>query len=113
MQIILPQAQTKIMVLFYVLLIAYLFAVNFYGVILLRAQRDEVYGDDGKWHSGDGKLMLTALLGGATGIFITMFLLRFRLKNMLLMLLLPVVAALNLWLVFSAFRSFFPLILLT
>ena len=95
------------MLLLYIIFIVYIVAVNFYAVILLKSQRDESYGDEGKMKSGDGKLILTAILGGAIGIYVTMFILRYRLKNLLLMVLLPVIGVLNVYLIITAFRSGF------
>ena len=95
------------MLLLYIILIVYIVAVNFYAVILLKTQRDESCGDEGKMHCGDGKLILTAILGGAIGIYVTMFILRYRLKNLLLMVLMPVIGVLNVYLFITAFRSGF------
>ncbi len=91
------------MVLLYVIFAAYILAVNFYAVLLIKSQRDE-YGDSEK-AGGDGKLILTALLGGALAIYISMFIMRYRTKNMLLMILLPVIAVINGYLFYVAFRS--------
>ena len=92
------------MVLLYVILATDILAVNFYAVMLLKSQRDE-YGEQESKPSGDGKLILTAILGGALAIYISMFIMRYRLKNLLLMILMPVVAVLNIWFFFLAFRS--------
>lgn len=98
------------MLIFYVLLSVYIVAINVYSVMLLISQRNEYLTDESKLNSGDGKLILSALLGGAIGIYVTMFIMRFKLKNMLLMILLPVIAVLNVWLCVFAFRSGFPFI---
>lgn len=95
------------MLLLYIIFIVYIVAINFYAVVLLKTQRDESCGDEGKMNSGDGKLILTAILGGAIGIYITMFILRYRLKNLLLMVLMPVIGVLNIYLIITAFRSGF------
>lgn len=95
------------MVLLYVLFIVYILAINFYAVMLVRAQRDESVDGDEKARSGDGKLILTAILGGAISIYVSMFIMRYRLKNLLLMILMPVIAVLNVYLAVVAFRSGF------
>ena len=83
------------MILLYIIFAAYIIAVNVYSVMLLLAQRNEYMSDESKLNAGDGKLILSALLGGAIGIYVTMFITRFKLKNMLLMILLPVIGVIN------------------
>ena len=82
------------MLLLYIIFIVYILAVNFYAVILLKSQKDEYADDEAKMNSGDGKLILTAILGGAISIYISMFIMRYRLKNLLLMILMPVIGCL-------------------
>lgn len=98
------------MLLLYIIFAAYIVAVNVYSVILLISQRNEYLMDESKLNTGDGKLILSALLGGAIGIYVTMFITRFKLKNMVLMILLPVIAVLNVWFCVLAFRSGFTFI---
>lgn len=93
------------MLLLYIIIATYIAAVNVYSVMLLLSQRNEFLIDESKLNSGDGKLLLTAILGGAIGIYVTMFITRFKLKNMLLMITLPVIAVLNVWFFIIAFRS--------
>ncbi len=95
------------MLLLYIIFIVYILAVNFYAVILLKTQRDESGEDESKMRGGDGKLILTAILGGALGIYISMFIMRYRIKNLLLMILMPVIAVINVYFCIVAFRSGF------
>ena len=98
------------MILLYIIFAAYIIAVNVYSVMLLLAQRNEYMSGESKLNAGDGKLILSALLGGAIGIYVTMFITRFKLKNMLLMILLPVIGVINVWLCVVAFSSGFTFI---
>ena len=98
------------MLLLYIILATYIAAVNVYSVMLLLSQRNEFLSDESKLNSGDGKLLLSALLGGAIGIYVTMFITRFKMKNMLLMIALPVIGVLNVWFFVLAFRSGFTFI---
>lgn len=101
------KAHTYGMTLLYILLAVYIAAVNFFGYRLLKAQRDaaDMGSDDAP--KGDGKLLLTALLGGAAAIYVSMFCMRYRLTNLLLMIALPVLAVLNFYVFFLGFRSIY------
>lgn len=93
------------MLLLYIIFAVYILAVNVFAVILVKSQRDECIDDGGKAANGDGKLILTAILGGAIAIYVSMFIMRYRLKNLVLMILMPVIAVINVYLVIVAFRS--------
>ena len=94
------------MILLYIIFGVYIAAINFYAVMLIKSQRDE--SDDSQSpKTGDGKLILTAILGGAIALYICMFIMRYRLKNLLLMILLPVIGVLNVYFFITAFRSGF------
>lgn len=95
------------MVLLYILVAVYIAAINFYAVMLIKSQRDEEGDGEEKKHSGDGKIILTAIMGGAIGIYCSMFVMRYRLKNLLLMVLMPVIAVLNIYFFYIAFKSGF------
>ncbi len=100
------------MVLVYIIFTVYILAINFYSVMLLIWQKNEYLSDESKLNSGDGKLILSALLGGAIGIYVAMFITRFKLKNMLFMILMPVIGALNIWFFVLAYRSGFTFVVL-
>ena len=93
------------MLLVYIIIIVYILAVNFYAVLLIKSQRDEFGEDERMKKSGDGKLILTAILGGAISIYVSMFIMRYRTQNLLLMITLPVIGVLNIYLFILAFRS--------
>lgn len=98
------------MLLLYIIFAVYIISVNVYSVILLLSIKNDLLYDEKKPMAGDGKLILSALLGGALGIYVTMFITKFKLKDMTLMILLPVIAVLNLWFFALAFRSGFTFI---
>ena len=93
------------MVFLYILFSVYILAVNFYGIRYAKALRD---GDEaGDSRAGDGKLVLTALLGGAVSIYASLLAMRYRLNSMTLMIFLPVIAVLNVYCFFLGFRSIY------
>ena len=89
------------MLMLYIMFAVYIAAVNVYSVMLVISQRNDCLSDEIKPTYGDGKLLLAALLGGALGIYVTMFIIRFKLKNIVLMILLPIIAVFNVWLIFN------------
>ena len=91
------------MVLLYILLTVYILAVNFYSFRLVKTKRDEL--EAGGEPSGDGKLLLAAVLGGATAIYACMFAMQYRLGNLLLMIAMPVLAVLNIYGFYLGYRS--------
>lgn len=93
------------MLLLYIIFAVYIAAINVYSVMLLISQRNEAADDGQKPNGGDGKLILAALLGGAIGLYVAMFITKYKLKNIVLMILLPVIAVFNVWLTIVAFRS--------
>lgn len=94
------------MTILYVLLAVYVFSINFYAFRLIKTQRDDWEAGECE-RRGDGKLILAAILGGAVAVFAGMFAMRFRLSNLLLMVLMPLLAVLNGYCFFLAFRSIY------
>ncbi len=65
-------------------------------------------GDDENISVSDAKLLVTGVLGGALGIYIFMFIFRYRLKSMVMMILMPLFIALNVYLIATFFsRGFY------
>lgn len=91
------------MVFLYILLTVYIIAVNFYGYRFLKQQRDNI--DEGNCPGGDGKLYLTAFIGGAPGEFLGMFIMRYRLTSLALMIFLPLLSVFNFYCFYLAYRS--------
>lgn len=96
--------------LFYIVFIVYLVAVNLYGVLMLRFQKNAKEDESGETPKiSDAKLFLAAILGGATGIFVFMFIFKYRLKSLFLMVFMPVLIAVNVYLSVLALSGGFGL----
>ncbi len=93
------------MTIVYVCFAVYILAVNFYAFRFLKSQK-EGYETDGEIR-GDGKLLLSALLGGAIAVYVSMFLLHFRLGNLFFMIFMPLLAVLNVYCFFLGFRGIY------
>jgi len=98
------------MTLLYIILIVYLLSINLYAVLLLKEQKKTIDDCDTSNKVNDGKLFVTALLGGATGIYVSMFLMKYRLKSLFLMVFMPVLIAVNIYAVMLILRYNFGII---
>lgn len=97
-------------VLFYIMFIVYLIAINIYGALMLGYQRKaRQNGDEENISIGDSKLFFTGLLGGAMSIYIFMFIYKYRLKSIFMMIVMPVLIVLNVYFSIMFFRSGFGL----
>ena len=92
-------------VLLRILIGVYFLAVNFYSFMLLRSQKSA--RENGEDSVRDIRLYVVAMLGGALGIYIGMLCLKYRLKNFLLMVLMPIFIALTVYLTIIAFINNF------
>ncbi len=84
----------------------YLIAVNVFGFTLVLTQKNQKE-ERAAVTVRDSKLITTAVLGGATGIFVSIFVLKYRLQSMLLMVVMPVIIFLNAYMVISFYSGGF------
>lgn len=119
------------MIILYILLIAYIAAINFYAFLLVKTlaakEREAelerqasplIHSAQDKQNASlspqasppqkmIGKLCITGALGGAITIYVCMFIFKFRRSDLLLMVLMPILGVLNIYLWVLLFRSGF------
>lgn len=116
------------MVILYVLLAAYILAVNFYAFLLVKTLHDKEQEDELNRQAEplissvsptpklterpNGKLLLTGILGGAITIYACMFIFKYKRTDLLLMLLMPLFAVLNVYIWVMLFRNGFSFFVL-
>ncbi|MBR1974527.1 MAG: hypothetical protein IKA20_01600 [Clostridia bacterium] len=120
------------MIIMYIMLIAYILAINFYAFLLVKSLRDkerqeelekqtiplsysvanETAPEQKKTEKGTGKLFITAALGGAITIYVCMFILKYRRADLLLMIAMPLLGVLNVYLWVLLFRSGFSFLMI-
>ncbi|MBR2336704.1 MAG: hypothetical protein IKA61_02025 [Clostridia bacterium] len=94
------------LILIKILVIVYYVAVNVYSFLLLRSQKkNEEEGNCSKIR--DGNLFVTAVLGGALGIYLGAFILRFRTRSLFLMVFMPLLIVINLFFIIVGFINEF------
>lgn len=95
------------MLLLYILFGVYLIAVNIYSFMLVRSQKQASHDRDHTPKNLNGKLLISGFLGGAIAAYAALFLLKFKTDNLLLMIILPILAVLNIYLIIILFRNGF------
>lgn len=112
------------MILLYILVIAYILAVNFYAFLLIKtlkkAQTETAPLQEPstatptpeQTDKSISKLIITGLLGGAITIYVCMFILKYKRDNLLLMVLMPLLSVLNVYAWVLIFRSGFGFLLI-
>ncbi len=91
--------------IFYIIFIVYILAINLYGVIILHFQKKSLTDASERYKVRDFKIILAGLLGGATGIFTFMFIFKHRLKSLFMMVIMPILIALNIYFIVLMFRG--------
>ena len=84
----------------------YFAAINFYSFLLVKKQRDDEDMNE-KQTVKDGKIVLTSLLGGAAGVYISLLVFRYRLDSLLLMVFTPIFLLFNVFIAIYLFASNF------
>ena len=117
------------MILLYILLVAYIVAINFYAFLLVKSLRDQDRLSEAKRQAEPlisatapetpplrdralGKLLLTGALGGAITVYVCMFILKYKRSDLLLMVLMPLLGVLNVYLFVLLFKSGFGFLLI-
>ena len=120
------------MVLLYLLLAAYIIAINFYAFILVKGLRDKEKQADAAKQAQPlstatneaeqpmkpaperylGKLCIAGALGGAITIYTCMFIFKYKRSDLLLMVLMPLLGVLNVYLFVLLFKSGFGFLLI-
>ena len=93
-------------VLIRVLVITYLVAINIYSFLLMVFQKKQVEENSNKTIK-DGKLFVTGMLGGALGVYLAMFILSYRLSNLLLMVTMPLLIVVTIYIIIVGFQGNF------
>ena len=95
-----------------IILVVYLIAINLYSFILLRSQKIS-FDEGNECAVKDGKLFIAGLLGGALAIYVSMFIFKFRLQSLFLMVIMPVLIVVNAYIVITCFSQNFGFIIET
>ena len=93
-----------------IVVITYIIAINVYSYLLVLTQKKQME-EHLKSSVRDSKLFVAGLLGGALGVYIAMFTLSFRLQNLFLMVVMPILIVLNLYLIILAFINNFGFVI--
>lgn len=93
------------MVIFVRAIIAtYIIAVNVYGFLLIHFQKKESEENE-QTTIRDSKLFIAGLVGGAIGIYASMFVHGYRLKSMFLMIIMPILIVMNIYIFIVGFTG--------
>ena len=93
------------MALFFIIVLStYVLAINFYAFILMLLQkRQTAQSVAPRRKISDGKILLSGTLGGALGVFLSTFFLKYRRDSILIMVLMPIITAIYVYLILKLF----------
>lgn len=83
----------------------YLLAINFYAFMIVKSRKEEL--TEACPTPSTSKFLIAALLGGAIGIYVSMFVNKYGLDSLIMMVFIPVIAAVNVFVVFMLFQKNF------
>ena len=93
------------MALFFIILLStYVVAINFYAFVLMLLQKKQTNKNTSVHRKiSDGKILLSGMLGGALGVFVSTFFLKYRRDSILIMVLMPIITAFYVYLILKLF----------
>ncbi len=98
------------MIIFVRILIAvYILAINVYSFMLVYNQKKQSE-EKGEIKIKDGKLYISAILGGGAGIYLALFILQYRTHSLFLMISIPLIIAFNVFIFITIFSTTFTYI---
>jgi len=122
------------MIILYVLLVAYILAVNFYAFLLVKSLRDKERQEEVQRQAEPlsisaqtsptanrnerffdrplTKMFTTGILGGAITLYACMFIFKYKRSDLLLMIALPLLGVLNIYIFVLLFRSGFSFLVI-
>ncbi len=90
--------------LFRILIITYIVSINVYSYLLIHFQKKQM-DENSESTIKDGRLYLSSLIGGAVGVYVAMFIYKYRLQNLLLMVFIPILIVLNVYAFIALFTG--------
>ena len=92
------------LILIRAIVITYILAINVYGFLLIYFQKKQI--DEMREQSvKDSKIFMSAMLGGAVGVYVSMFVFSHRLQSLLLMIIIPIIIVINAYILILAFTG--------
>ncbi len=99
--------------------IVYLLAINVFGFMLMLTDKrnNEIATDTNEENKvnknkvSKSKLIFTAFLGGALGIYLSLFILKYKTNNLFLMITMPLILVVNVYLLIFLFSNTFGIII--
>lgn len=99
------------MLILKILAVVYILAINFYAFMLMKLQKNQTLSQaQPKRRISDGKILLSGTLGGALGVFLSTFILKYRRDSIMIMVLMPILTALTVYIIAMGFISNFWLV---
>ncbi len=92
------------LILIRAIVITYILAINVYGFLLIYFQKKQVEEMREK-SVKDSKIFMSAMLGGAVGVYVSMFVFSHRLQSLLLMIVIPIIIVINVYIIIVAFTG--------